>query len=241
MSDYANTVTEARKRGDKYYYTGKPCKHGHYAVRKVSNKRCSECGRKSYRKWREANRERERERARQWRIDNLERKRENERRWREANRERARNYARRWAEANYERKRENLRRWRGANREHSREYARRWYETNSERAREKNRQWCKNNLDKNRYYEHTRRARKHGNGEAMTSAEYREWEAAQEKKCFYCDADLSNGSYTVDHIVPLSKGGVHQANNLCIACKPCNFSKGDKDPEEFLNEFLGAG
>ena len=31
--------------GEKYYYTGKPCKHGHYSTRLTVDSRCLECNR----------------------------------------------------------------------------------------------------------------------------------------------------------------------------------------------------
>lgn len=32
---------------------------------------------------------------------------------------------------------------------------------------------------------------------------------------------------TIDHIIPLSKGGKHKMANLAVACKQCNSEKGD--------------
>ena len=34
---------------------------------------------------------------------------------------------------------------------------------------------------------------------------------------------------TVDHIVPLSKGGKWELSNLVTCCEPCNSSKGDNE------------
>ncbi len=50
-------------------------------------------------------------------------------------------------------------------------------------------------------------------------------------ECNYCGAteDLA-----VDHVVPLSKGGTNDPENLTPACKPCNSSKGDRLIEEWL-------
>lgn len=36
---------EARIMGEPYYYTGKPCKYGHYAIRSLLHGECSECHR----------------------------------------------------------------------------------------------------------------------------------------------------------------------------------------------------
>jgi len=42
--------------------------------------------------------------------------------------------------------------------------------------------------------------------------------------CAYCPAPAT----TVDHVVPISKGGKHAEGNLVPACLRCNSSKGDK-------------
>lgn len=34
---------EAKSKGIEFYFTGKSCKHGHIALRKVNNKKCTEC------------------------------------------------------------------------------------------------------------------------------------------------------------------------------------------------------
>ncbi len=38
----------------------------------------------------------------------------------------------------------------------------------------------------------------------------------------------------MDHMVPLSRGGLHCWTNVCLACPPCNLSKHDKTAEEFM-------
>jgi len=45
------------------------------------------------------------------------------------------------------------------------------------------------------------------------------------KPCFYCG---SKERLTLDHIVPISRGGVHSIGNLVTACKSCNSKKGDR-------------
>ena len=47
--------------------------------------------------------------------------------------------------------------------------------------------------------------------------------------CHYCGKKLFNSDATVDHLVPLSRGGERlDANNLVAACRSCNSSKKDK-------------
>jgi 5-methylcytosine-specific restriction endonuclease McrA len=52
-------------------------------------------------------------------------------------------------------------------------------------------------------------------------------------KCYYCGGWLK-GDYHIDHIVPLSKGGVHAYFNLCAACPTCNMSKHTKNVNDFI-------
>jgi len=48
--------------------------------------------------------------------------------------------------------------------------------------------------------------------------------------CSYCGKTAK----TIDHIMPLSKGGAHRWDNLTPACKSCNSSKGNKKLMHFL-------
>lgn len=44
----------------------------------------------------------------------------------------------------------------------------------------------------------------------------------QSRTCTYCDAPAT----TVDHVIPLARGGDNYEGNLVPACRPCNSSKG---------------
>lgn len=47
--------------------------------------------------------------------------------------------------------------------------------------------------------------------------------------CQYCG---SNKHLTIDHVIPLSKGGQHTWNNVVTACEKCNQRKSDRTPLE---------
>lgn len=38
-----STLTAAKREESKYYYTGKPCKHGHLSVRYTKSRGCASC------------------------------------------------------------------------------------------------------------------------------------------------------------------------------------------------------
>lgn len=50
--------------------------------------------------------------------------------------------------------------------------------------------------------------------------------------CQYCAKKLSEKKLTVDHVVPLSKGGTHEWTNVVAACESCNNKKGAKSLEQ---------
>ena len=47
--------------------------------------------------------------------------------------------------------------------------------------------------------------------------------------CAYCGQEAT----TVDHIIPISKGGVDHESNLTSACATCNYGKKDRDAKTF--------
>ncbi|UBM57285.1 HNH endonuclease [Marinilongibacter aquaticus] len=73
-------------------------------------------------------------------------------------------------------------------------------------------------------------------------------------RCVYCG---TNRNLTLDHVIPKSRGGKTNWDNLVSACKHCNGRKGDYTPEEaemplmskpyrptfvtFLRDFSGSG
>jgi 5-methylcytosine-specific restriction endonuclease McrA len=48
--------------------------------------------------------------------------------------------------------------------------------------------------------------------------------------CAYCG---SIHNLTVDHMIPLSRGGTHTFDNLVCACRKCNEEKGNRTPQEW--------
>lgn len=46
--------------------------------------------------------------------------------------------------------------------------------------------------------------------------------------CQYCEEVLHRSTCTMDHVLPVSKGGRTTWTNVVTACGPCNVAKGDK-------------
>jgi hypothetical protein len=49
--------------------------------------------------------------------------------------------------------------------------------------------------------------------------------------CVYCgEKDID---FHLDHVIPQCQGGKNNINNLVLACKKCNMSKGGRTPEQW--------
>jgi hypothetical protein len=57
--------------------------------------------------------------------------------------------------------------------------------------------------------------------------------AKYEHKCNNCNR---KDNLTIDHIIPVVKGGKNEFPNLQVLCKPCNSKKGKKSNEDFMSK-----
>ena len=55
-------------------------------------------------------------------------------------------------------------------------------------------------------------------------------------KCYYCQLSFAKEDLTMDHKVPIARGGKSTKGNLVVACKSCNTQKKHLTPaEQILN------
>jgi len=47
-------------------------------------------------------------------------------------------------------------------------------------------------------------------------------------KCLYCGNEFQRTHLTMDHVVPISRGGKTEWTNIVAACNPCNSTKGNR-------------
>lgn len=59
--------------------------------------------------------------------------------------------------------------------------------------------------------------------------------------CQMCDQPLDIDNFTVDHVVPLSRGGINDISNYRCLCKRCNEFKSDSLDGELLKMFEDVG
>jgi len=127
-------------------------------------------------------------------------------------------------------KREYIREWKSAHREEIAKRGSMYYATCREERLEYQRKWRKANFDQKHSQEHRRRTRKRNAEGSFNAADIERQRKAQKSKCYYCG---QKAKLTVEHLVPLARGGTNWPDNIVLACGPCNFSKQDKLPHEY--------
>lgn len=136
-----------------------------------------------------------------------------------------------------------MRAWSAANREKVRESQRRKYLKYRDRILAQVKERTEKNKDRIRAYysawrktpegiaartnaEYRRRALKRNCASPATNVEIKQL-LSEATNCEYCKVPFGdNIRPTLDHVVPLSRGGSHSGDNLVAACLSCNTSKG---------------
>ncbi len=70
-----------------------------------------------------------------------------------------------------------------------------------------------------------------------------DWWRAQLQKgvCHYCGRNVGAANLTMDHVVPVARGGRSVKSNCVPCCKACNNEKKAKTPVESILERLESG
>jgi len=107
----------------------------------------------------------------------------------------------------------------------SSQYQARWRKENPLRTRDAEARYRDDHQEKIRLKQQTRRARiKSGFVETDITVEaLSQLNKKQKGRCVYCHQEKK---LTLDHVIPLSKGGRHMMSNVVLACLSCNSSKG---------------
>lgn len=58
-------------------------------------------------------------------------------------------------------------------------------------------------------------------------------------KCAICGKFVRFDQFTIDHIIPLAKGGMNESDNLQCTCRCYNAMKQDFSKEEFMEKMIG--
>lgn len=118
-----------------------------------------------------------------------------------------------------------------ANIEKSRAAKRAYYAKNAEKKRKEALAWAKANQDKVRLVLNRRKARLLDScSPGVSKSELDFIRSLFDGQCVYCDQPAT----TIDHIVPIAKGGRDEYLNVLPACRSCNSRKNTKDLTVFL-------
>lgn len=52
--------------------------------------------------------------------------------------------------------------------------------------------------------------------------------------CPYCGQETAEDDWTLDHIIPVSRGGTNRMSNIRFVCHRCNVTKGTRPFDEFV-------
>lgn len=125
--------------------------------------------------------------------------------------------------------------WREKNRDRAAASSRRSYAKHADKRRAESRVASKRyrermrgtpeQIERDRLRAERRRARKAQVPDTLTGAEWDTICRRFKQRCAYCGRLRK---LTQDHVIPISKGGAHSADNVVPACRPCNSSKKDQ-------------
>lgn len=108
--------------------------------------------------------------------------------------------------------------------------AKEWYQANKQVMIDRAKAWKRENKEKVRANTRdyaSRRANAIGN---FTSRDYLKLLRRTLGKCYYCTKNEAN---SIDHVLPLSRGGTNFIGNIVPACGSCNYSKGPRTIAEW--------
>lgn len=123
--------------------------------------------------------------------------------------------------------------WREANPERAKAAVKAWRVAHPDREREGKRTYREANRDAIRALNNRRKARQRDVAiNDLTPSQWVQIIAAHDGRCAYCGTLPDR--ITMDHVIPISKGGNHTASNIVPACGPCNSAKGDGPAPPFV-------
>lgn len=193
----------------------KPCiKCG--AIDRYADGECRPCAKAAAKKRYNENKEKELERNRAWREKNPE-------------------YARNWRLKNLDKHQEQCRNWHRVNADKSKANNAAWKRENKDKIRQRERQWRIENPELARRRDQNRRMSRNANGGKLSKNIVERLMALQNGKCVCCGVKL-NGSYELDHIMPIALGGSNSDDNVQLLRVSCNRKKGAKHPLDWARE-----
>ena len=194
---------------------------------------CKACAKIMRFAWQLANRDKAKALALAWRTANPERKKAANAACDAANPKRKKATNASWVAANTQRIKANRIAWRAANPERNKATNAAWDAANIERRKAKNAAWRAANPEATRIQCQNRRARQRENGGVLSKGLADKLFKLQKGKCACCKQPLG-ADYHLDHIMPISLGGLNIDSNIQLLRQRCNQQKHAKHPVDFM-------
>ena len=190
-------------------------KNGKYGL----EARCKECAKNQNKRYREANREKDLDRKKQW----YEANKEQQKQYREANRDKRAEYNKQYREANKEK---------------IAKQRKQRYQDNKEKELERNKQYRQTPQGQVALFNahNKRRHKKATQGTGVTPDQWLEMMQYFDWRCAYTGERLTDKTRSGDHVVPLDAGGDDMVWNMVPMLRNLNSSKQAKDILEWYKE-----
>ena len=104
-----------------------------------------------------------------------------------------------------------------------------------EAERNRCKEWFSKHKRKRAIYQQNRAAKLKTLG-VLSTGIFDKLKNLQKNKCAICRIDLSEVKPHLDHIIPISLGGLNVDSNIQLLCSTCNNQKYNKHPIDFMQE-----
>lgn len=101
-------------------------------------------------------------------------------------------------------------------------------EKEKQRSKKKWKIWYEKNRTKRRWYNKEWYRKRRVGGDIIRRQDWEDLKKSNDHKCIFCKKSEPDIRLTMDHIVPMSKGGKNILANIQPLCRSCNCSKKDK-------------
>lgn len=169
-------------------------------------------------KYYKANPSKFKERNRLWARNNPDKVNALNKKWRLANPEKTKNSIIKWVKTHPEKVSEYHRRYRGKD-------PQAWIERTLK--------WIREHPKEDRERVHRRYIKRHGAQGIHTKADFETLCIVNDWRCTYCGCLLNDENITEDHMIPITRGGNDNIENITPCCRSCNSKKGTKTKDEF--------